>query len=150
MKSMDDGYRCEGEYRPRTHQNLRIMAYLALKYTDKRLSVIGRGGIDCRMASRLGGEIRLNILSSCVVISLLSVESSSSGGLLPGPKSDLSSFIYTVGLTPDGCKREVVYIVEDSGPMRSSNITWLISICGQKPSKSLEPLFRSRNIVHGW
>lgn len=102
------------------------------------------------MASRLGGEIRLNILSSCVVLRLLSVESSSSGELLPGLKSDLSSFIYTVGLAPDVYKREVGYIVEDSGPMRSSNITWLISICSQKPSKSFEILFRSRNIVHGW
>lgn len=92
------------KYRSRAPQNLRMIADFGLKYTDKRRLVICRGGIACRMVSRLGGEIRLKILSSCGILRLPSVESSSSGGLLPEPKSDLSSFIYTVGLAPEACK----------------------------------------------
>jgi hypothetical protein len=54
-----------------------MVAYFALKYTDRRLSTIGRGGNDCRMTSRLGGEIRLKMLSSSCGPRLLSARSSS-------------------------------------------------------------------------
>src|SRR5271154_5196519 len=88
-------------------ENSRTIAYFALKYTDRRLSTIGRGGNDCRMISRLGGEMRLKMLSSGAEPRLLSARSSSSDGLFPGAKSHLSSFICKTRLAMKSAKTEL-------------------------------------------
>jgi hypothetical protein len=99
------------------YRNSRTIAYFALKYTDRRLSTIGRGGNDCRMISRLGGEMRLKMLSSGAEPRLLSARSSSSDGLFPGAKSHFSSFICKTRLSHEKCEDGVAYIVKNGGPM---------------------------------
>jgi hypothetical protein len=98
------------------HRNSRMIAYFALKYTDRRLSTIGRGGNDCRMISRLGGEMRLKMLSSGAEPWLLSARSSSDG-LFPGAKSHFSSFICQNSVSHEKCGDGVAYTIENGSPM---------------------------------
>ena len=99
------------------HRHSRMIAYFALKYTDRRLSTIGRGGNDSRMISRLGGEMRPKMLSSGAEPRLLSARSSSSDGLFPGAKSHFSSFICKTRLAMRKCGDGVAYTVKDGSPM---------------------------------